>query len=84
MLLQAIYWGSKSWTVCRSGAVRFIAQISYALYLYYPLARELIHTFHIPFPEYDAMLLTLLMPRLPTISSSDRSCANGTGGRKTP
>jgi peptidoglycan/LPS O-acetylase OafA/YrhL len=61
MLLQAIYWGSKSWTVCRSAAVRFIAQISYALYLYHPLARELTHTFHIPFPEYGAMLLTLLM-----------------------
>ena len=61
ILLQAIYWGSKSWTVCRSAAVRFIAQISYALYLYHPLAREIIHLFRIPYPEYGAMLLTLLM-----------------------
>ena len=34
MLLQAVYWGSKSWTICSSGLVRVTAHLSYALYLY--------------------------------------------------
>jgi peptidoglycan/LPS O-acetylase OafA/YrhL len=61
MLLQFVYWGSKTWTVCRSATVRFIAQISYALYLYHPLAGEIIYVFRIPHLGYSTMFLTLLM-----------------------
>jgi peptidoglycan/LPS O-acetylase OafA/YrhL len=61
ILLQVAYWGAKSWTVVRLAPVRFIAQISYALYLYHPLAGELIAVFRIPHLGYSTVALTLLM-----------------------
>ncbi len=35
MLLQFIFWGHSTWRVFHSAAIRFIARISYALYLYH-------------------------------------------------
>lgn len=63
MLLQAVYWGSKSWTVCSSGAVRMTAHLSYALYLYHPLAGKIVYVFmlHMRHLGYYAVALTLLM-----------------------
>jgi hypothetical protein len=46
MLLQMAYWGSKSWTVCSSGPVRVTAHLSYALYLYHPLATQIVYVLH--------------------------------------
>jgi peptidoglycan/LPS O-acetylase OafA/YrhL len=42
MLLQAVYWGAKSWTFKGHATVRSIAQLSYALYLYHPLAGRIV------------------------------------------
>ncbi len=42
MILQFIYWGAHSWTVCSSRPVRLLAQLSYALYLYHPLAGKIV------------------------------------------
>jgi peptidoglycan/LPS O-acetylase OafA/YrhL len=61
MLLQAAYWGSKSWTICSSGLVRVTALLSYALYLYHPLARKIIYELHFRHLGYSATILTLLM-----------------------
>jgi peptidoglycan/LPS O-acetylase OafA/YrhL len=61
MLLQAVYWGSKSWTICSSGIVRVTAHLSYALYLYHPLASQIIYVLHIRHLGYSAAVLTLLM-----------------------
>jgi peptidoglycan/LPS O-acetylase OafA/YrhL len=61
MLLQVAYWGAKSWTLCRIALVRFIASISYALYLYHPLAGEVVAFFRIPHLGYSTAALTLLM-----------------------
>ena len=36
MLLQAVYWGAKSWKLMGHATVRLTAQLSYALYLYHP------------------------------------------------
>jgi peptidoglycan/LPS O-acetylase OafA/YrhL len=61
MLLQAVYWGSKSWTICSSGPVRVTAHLSYALYVYHPLAGKIIYALHIRHRGYSAAILTLLM-----------------------
>jgi peptidoglycan/LPS O-acetylase OafA/YrhL len=42
-LLQFVYWSAKSWHVCGTFPVRFFAHISYALYLYHPLAGEIVY-----------------------------------------
>jgi peptidoglycan/LPS O-acetylase OafA/YrhL len=61
MLLQAIYWGWKSWTICSSVIVRAVAQLSYALYLYHPLAGKIVYLLHIPHLGYNTAFLTLAM-----------------------
>jgi peptidoglycan/LPS O-acetylase OafA/YrhL len=61
MLLQVVYWGAKSWAVCRTAVVRFIAQISYALYLYHQLAGKIVYVFRIPHLGLSTIALTLLM-----------------------
>jgi peptidoglycan/LPS O-acetylase OafA/YrhL len=61
MLLQAIYWGWKSWTICSSTIVRATAQLSYALYLYHPLAGKIVYLLHIPHLGYNSAFLTLAM-----------------------
>jgi peptidoglycan/LPS O-acetylase OafA/YrhL len=61
MLLQAVYWGSKSWTICSTGIVRVTAHLSYALYLYHPLASQIIYVLHVRHLGYSAAVLTLLM-----------------------
>jgi peptidoglycan/LPS O-acetylase OafA/YrhL len=61
MLLQAVYWGSKSWTICSTGLVRMTAHLSYALYLYHPLASQIIYVLHVRHLGYSAAALTLLM-----------------------
>jgi peptidoglycan/LPS O-acetylase OafA/YrhL len=61
MLLQAVYWGSKSWTICSTGLVRMTAHLSYALYLYHPLASQIIYMLHVRHLGYSAAVLTLLM-----------------------
>jgi len=61
MLLQAVYWGSKSWTICSTGLVRMTAHLSYALYLYHPLASQIIYLIHVRHLGYSAAALTLLM-----------------------
>jgi peptidoglycan/LPS O-acetylase OafA/YrhL len=42
LLVQFVYWGSKSWKILGSAPVSFLAHISYALYLYHPLASGII------------------------------------------
>jgi peptidoglycan/LPS O-acetylase OafA/YrhL len=61
MLLQIIYWGAKSWSVCRLAAVRFVAHISYALYLYHQLAGEIVYVLRVPHLGFSTAALTLLM-----------------------
>jgi peptidoglycan/LPS O-acetylase OafA/YrhL len=68
-LLQFVYWGSRSWTICSSFIVRFTARISYSLYLYHPLAGQIIYELHARHPKYSsflhlgysAVVLTLVM-----------------------
>jgi peptidoglycan/LPS O-acetylase OafA/YrhL len=61
MLLQAVYWGAKSWTISSSAVVRVTANLSYALYLYHPLAGKIVYLLHIPHVGYATVLLTLTM-----------------------
>jgi peptidoglycan/LPS O-acetylase OafA/YrhL len=61
MLLQAIYWGAKSWTFMGHATVRWTAQVSYALYLYHPLARRVLPLIGIRHVGYPAVILTLIM-----------------------
>jgi peptidoglycan/LPS O-acetylase OafA/YrhL len=61
MLLQAVYWGSKSWVLCSSGAVRITAHLSYALYLYHPLASQIVYVLHMRHLGYYAIALTVVM-----------------------
>jgi peptidoglycan/LPS O-acetylase OafA/YrhL len=61
MLLQAAYWGSKSWVLCSSGAVRMTAHLSYALYLYHPLASQIVYELHMRHLGYYAIALTVIM-----------------------
>jgi len=61
MLLQAIYWGARSWTFCRYRLVRAIALLSYSLYLYHPLGSKLIYLLHIP---HNGLASLLLVPVL--------------------
>ncbi len=63
-LLQFVYWGSKSWIICGSPIVRFTARISYSLYLYHPLASQIIYQLRWPHLGYSAAVLTLLMSTL--------------------
>jgi peptidoglycan/LPS O-acetylase OafA/YrhL len=58
LLLQLIFWGD-SWRVCRMGVVRFVAQISYALYLYHILAGWIAYGFHFPHIVISQAFLTL-------------------------
>lgn len=60
-LLQFVYWGAKSWTICSTAPVRFLAHISYALYLYHPLASGITYDLHMPHLGYSAAILALLM-----------------------
>ena len=61
MLLQAVYWGAKSWTLCSSAIVRVTAHLSYALYLYHPLAGKIVKLLDLRHLGYNAVALTLLM-----------------------
>jgi peptidoglycan/LPS O-acetylase OafA/YrhL len=61
MLLQVVYWGAKSWTFVGHAIVRWTAQISYALYLYHPLARRVIKLIGMHHVGYPAVILTLIM-----------------------
>jgi peptidoglycan/LPS O-acetylase OafA/YrhL len=61
MLLHAIYWGSKSWTICNSAIVRVTAKLSYALYLYHPLAGKIAYVLHLRHIGYSTGVLTVLM-----------------------
>lgn len=61
MLLQAMYWGAKSWTICGSAPVRLTAHLSYALYLYHPLAGKIVKLLDMRHLGYNAFLLTLVM-----------------------
>ena len=61
MLLQTAYWGAKDWTICKGVAVRTIAHLSYALYLYHPLAGKIVYVLHMRHLGWYAAILTLLM-----------------------
>jgi len=61
MLLQAVYWGAKSWTFTGHATVRWIAQLSYALYLYHPLASRIVRLLGMRHLGYPAVILTLIM-----------------------
>jgi peptidoglycan/LPS O-acetylase OafA/YrhL len=61
LLLQTAYWGSRSWAFCRSGVVRVTACLSYSLYLYHPLAGQIVYVLHMRHLGYYAISLTLLM-----------------------
>jgi peptidoglycan/LPS O-acetylase OafA/YrhL len=66
MLLQAIYWGWKSWTICGSAIVRATAHLSYALYLYHPLAGKIVYLLHIPTSATVQRFSPYRWQRLPT------------------
>jgi peptidoglycan/LPS O-acetylase OafA/YrhL len=61
MLLQAAYWGAKNWTICKGAAARTTAHLSYALYLYHPLAGKIVYLLHMRHLGWFAAVLTLLM-----------------------
>jgi peptidoglycan/LPS O-acetylase OafA/YrhL len=61
MLLQAVYWGAKSWTFMGHATVRWTAQVSYALYLYHPLALRVITLIGMRHLGYSAVILTFIM-----------------------
>jgi peptidoglycan/LPS O-acetylase OafA/YrhL len=61
MLLQVVYWGAKSWTFVGHATVRSTAQLSYALYLYHPLAGRIVKLLGIRHLGYPAVILTLIM-----------------------
>jgi peptidoglycan/LPS O-acetylase OafA/YrhL len=61
MLLQAVYWGAKSWTFMGHATVRWTAQVSYALYLYHPLALRVIILIGMRHLGYPAVILTFIM-----------------------
>jgi peptidoglycan/LPS O-acetylase OafA/YrhL len=57
MLLQAAYWGARSWSFCRTRFVRVIALLSYSLYLFPPVASKLIFLLHIPHNGFASAVL---------------------------
>jgi peptidoglycan/LPS O-acetylase OafA/YrhL len=61
LLLQFIFWGEKSWSFCRTRVVKFLAQISYALYLYHPVASKIVYFLHLRYVGYTAVLLTFVL-----------------------
>ena len=61
MLLQAVYWGARSWTFMGHATVRLTAQLSYALYLYHPLAGRIVKLLGMRHLGYPAAILTLIM-----------------------
>jgi peptidoglycan/LPS O-acetylase OafA/YrhL len=61
MLLQTVYWGAKSWTFTGHAIVRLTAQLSYALYLYHPLAGRIVKLLGMRHLGYPAVILTLMM-----------------------
>jgi peptidoglycan/LPS O-acetylase OafA/YrhL len=61
MLLQVVYWGAKSWTLCSRGIVRITAHLSYALYLYHPLAGKIVKLLGLRHLGLYAVGLLLLM-----------------------
>jgi peptidoglycan/LPS O-acetylase OafA/YrhL len=61
MLLQFVYWGTVSWSICGSGPVRLAARLSYALYLYHPLAGKITKLLNLRHLGLDAVALTVLM-----------------------
>jgi peptidoglycan/LPS O-acetylase OafA/YrhL len=61
MLLQVVYWGAKSWTFTALASVRWTAQVSYARYLYHPLARRVITLTGMRHVGYPAVVLTLIV-----------------------
>ena len=61
MLLQFIYWGQRAWTVCGSWVVRLTAHLSYALYLYHPLAGKIVKVLNLRHLGLYAVALTLVM-----------------------
>jgi peptidoglycan/LPS O-acetylase OafA/YrhL len=61
MLLQAVYWGAKSWTFMGHATVRLTAQLSYAIYLYHPLAARIVKVLGMRHLGYPAVILTFIM-----------------------
>jgi peptidoglycan/LPS O-acetylase OafA/YrhL len=61
MLLQLIYWGWKSWTFCNSALVRGLARLSYALYLYHPLAGMIAASLRMPHVGLSTVALTMIL-----------------------
>ncbi len=61
MLVQAMYWGAKTWKVCSSWIVRTIAHLSYALYLYQPLASRIVGLKRLPHIGITTAILTVIM-----------------------
>jgi peptidoglycan/LPS O-acetylase OafA/YrhL len=65
MLLQAVYWGEQSWTLCRNRVVRAVALLSYSLYLYHPLGSKIIYLLHVP---HNGLASAALVPVLAVAS----------------
>ena len=61
LLLQFVYWGAQSWAVCASRPVRLMAQLSYALYLYHPLAGKIVKVLGLHHLGIYAFALMLVM-----------------------
>jgi peptidoglycan/LPS O-acetylase OafA/YrhL len=60
-MVQFIYWGAKSWTFSSAWIVRFVAHISYALYLYHPLGGKIAYVLHIPHLGASAAVLAITL-----------------------
>jgi peptidoglycan/LPS O-acetylase OafA/YrhL len=65
MLLQAAYWGARSWRFCRSRMVRVVALLSYSLYLYHPIGSKIIYLLHIP---HNGLASAVLVPPMAVAS----------------
>jgi peptidoglycan/LPS O-acetylase OafA/YrhL len=42
LLIQVVYWGNLRWTLLQDPLIRYLAKISYALYLYHAFALEVV------------------------------------------
>jgi peptidoglycan/LPS O-acetylase OafA/YrhL len=47
LLLQLAFWGAYGWHFLEHPAIKFIARLSYAIYLYHPLTTAFVDLFHL-------------------------------------
>jgi peptidoglycan/LPS O-acetylase OafA/YrhL len=66
LLLQLAYWGASGWSFLEHPAIKLIARLSYAIYLYHPLTLDVVNLFHL---RHGRGLLNVLL-FLPVASAS--------------